>query len=238
MKTDLHTAASRGHANHEWLESFHTFSFGGYQNPARMNFGVLRVLNDDTVAAAMGFGTHPHRNMEIISIPLAGDLEHKDNTGTHAIIRNGELQVMSAGTGIEHSEYNANQDKEVQFLQIWIIPKKKEVKPRYQQILLNQADRENKLEQILSPNKTDAGVWIYQNAWFHLGKLTEGTELTHELKDPENNGLYAFVLSGDITVEGQLLNQRDGFGLTEVSSVQLKAQTDTEILLMEVPMAV
>ena len=236
MKTILHTADSRGHANHGWLNSNHSFSFGGYHNPERMNFGVLRVLNDDQVAPGMGFGAHPHRNMEIISIPLEGDLEHKDNTGTNAVIKNGDVQVMSAGTGIEHSEYNANSDKEVKFLQIWIIPNKKEVAPRYQQISLNEADRKNKLQQILSPNAADAGVWIHQNAWFHLGRLAAGTTLKHLLKDPENNGLYAFVISGELQIEDQTLSSRDGFGLSELSEISLQATTDTEILLMEVPM--
>ena len=236
MKTILQTAESRGHANHGWLNSHHSFSFGGYQNPERMNFGMLRVLNDDMVAPGMGFGTHPHRNMEIISIPLEGDLKHQDNTGTQAIIKNGDVQVMSAGTGIEHSEYNANTDQTVKFLQIWIIPNKKEVAPRYQQISLKPENRHNKLEQILSPNEGDEGVWIHQNAWFHLGNLEAGTALKHTLKDPKNNGLYAFVLSGSLEIAGEKLSQRDGLGLTEVSDISIKALSKAELLLMEVPL--
>lgn len=158
----LHKADTRGNANHGWLQSFHTFSFANYHNPERMNFGVLRVLNDDTVSAGMGFGTHPHNDMEIISIPLEGDLEHQDSMGNQTVIRNGDIQIMSAGTGIRHSEYNKNKDEQVKFLQIWVIPNKRDVTPRYDQITLNPEDRHNKLQQIVSPNPEDAGVWIHQ----------------------------------------------------------------------------
>lgn len=236
VKTVLHKADTRGHANHGWLDSYHSFSFASYHNPNRMNFGVLRVLNDDTVAPGMGFGTHPHNNMEIISIPLSGDLEHKDSMGTQEVIREGDIQVMSAGTGIQHSEYNANKDKEVKFLQIWIFPNKQGVSPRYDQISLKKEDRHNTLQQILSPNADDEGVWIHQNAWFHLGELDEGTQLTYSLKDPQNNGVYAFVLEGDVQLAGQDLERRDGFGIAEVSEFDIKALSGAKILLMEVPM--
>jgi quercetin 2,3-dioxygenase len=233
----LHKADTRGHANHGWLNSFHTFSFANYHNPDRMHFGVLRVLNDDTVSPGMGFGTHPHNNMEIISIPLEGDLEHKDSMGNVAVIRNGDIQVMSAGSGITHSEYNKNPDKTVKFLQIWVFPKVKNVAPRYDQITLNSVDRHNKLQQILSPNADDEGVWIHQDAWFHLGTLDAGTALEYEVKKP-GNGVYAFVLSGDASVAGQSLNQRDGLGLTNQTKISIAATTQTELLLMEVPMNV
>ena len=236
MKTILHTADSRGTANHGWLQSYHTFSFAGYHHPERHHFGVLRVLNDDTVAGGMGFGTHPHKDMEIVSIPLEGDLRHQDNTGTLAMIKHGDVQVMSAGTGIEHSEYNANADKTVKFLQIWIIPKVKAVAPRYQQISLNTEDRKNKLQQILSPNSEDQGVWIHQDAWFHLGNLDKGTALKYPLKDPKNNGVYAFVIKGSLELAGIQLSQRDGLGITDTYEFDLKASEDSEILLMEVPM--
>ncbi len=236
VKTVLHKADTRGHANHGWLDSYHSFSFASYHNPNRMNFGVLRVLNDDTVAPGMGFGTHPHNNMEIISIPLSGDLEHKDSMGTQEVIREGDIQVMSAGTGIQHSEYNANRDKEVKFLQIWIFPNKQGVSPRYDQISLKKEDRHNTLQQILSPNADDEGVWIHQNAWFHLGELDEGTQLTYSLKDPQNNGVYAFVLEGDVQLGRQDLERRDGFGIAEVSEFNIKALSGAKILLMEVPM--
>jgi quercetin 2,3-dioxygenase len=176
--TILHKAETRGNADHGWLHSRHTFSFAGYYDPERVHFGVLRVLNDDTVAPGMGFGTHPHENMEIISIPLEGDLEHKDSMGNVSVIRHGDVQVMSAGTGITHSEYNKNKDRPVKFLQIWVFPDKENLTPRYDQVTLNIDDRHNKLQQILSPDPDDPGVWIHQNAWFHLGKFDEGVS-TH-----------------------------------------------------------
>jgi len=234
-KNVYHSADSRGNANHGWLQSFHTFSFANYYNPERMHFGVLRVLNDDTVAAGMGFGTHPHENMEIISIPLKGDLEHQDSMGKTTVISDGDIQVMSAGTGIRHSEYNKNKDQEVKFLQIWIFPNKKDVTPRYDQITLKLEDRKNKLQQILSPNADDAGVWIHQDAWFHIAQLDKGNVQTYALKK-EGNGVYLFVLSGKLTVNGQELNDRDGLGLWELSEIEILADSDAEVLLMEVPM--
>lgn len=236
MNTVLHKADTRGDANHGWLHSKHTFSFANYHNPERMHFGVLRVLNDDIVSEAKGFGTHPHNDMEIISIPLQGDLEHKDSMGTTAVIKEGDVQVMSAGTGIMHSEYNANKDKPVKFLQIWVFPNKKNVEPRYDQITLDVNERENKFQQILSPNPDDSGVWIHQDAWFHMTKLNNGKELTYDLKNPEKNGVYAFVLNGNVTINNQALNSRDGFGVWDVSELDIKADSNAELLLMEVPM--
>ena len=233
--TILHKAATRGQANHGWLNSFHTFSFANYHDPERMHFGALRVLNDDTVEAGMGFGSHPHDNMEIISIPLEGDLEHKDSMGNVTMIKQDNIQVMSAGTGIHHSEYNKNKDRRVKFLQIWVFPNQKKVTPRYDQITLNDADRHNKLQQILSPNPKDEGVWIYQNAWFHLGKFDKGVNTDYQLK-ASGNGVYAFILSGDVTINGQLLNTRDGFGIWDVNQLSIKSVSDAEFLLMEVPM--
>ncbi len=234
--TVLHKAASRGAANHGWLQSKHTFSFANYYNPERMHFGVLRVLNDDTVSEAQGFGTHPHRDMEIISIPLEGDLEHKDSMGTAAVIKQGDIQVMSAGTGIMHSEYNANKDKPVKFLQIWVFPNKKGVIPRYDQITLNLEDRKNRLQQVLSPNPDDAGVWIHQNAWFNMTSLEKGKSLKYKLNDQENNGVYAFIVEGNATINGQALENRDGFGIWDVAELEISADSNAEILLMELPM--
>jgi quercetin 2,3-dioxygenase len=233
--TVLHKANTRGNANHGWLQSFHTFSFANYHNPERMHFGVLRVLNDDTVAAGMGFGTHPHNDMEIISIPLEGDLEHKDSMGNATVIRNGDIQVMSAGTGTKHSEYNKNKDKQVKFLQIWVMPNKKGVTPRYDQITLKKEDRKNKFQQILSPNAGDEGVWIHQNAWFHLGDLDKGVAIDYAMKSAKN-GLYIFVLSGDIVANRQALNTRDGFGIWNTQTIKIEATSNAEVLLMEVPM--
>ena len=188
--TLLHKAATRGHANHGWLNSYHSFSFGSYYNPERMNFGALRVLNDDTVDGGMGFGKHPHDNMEIISIPLEGDLEHKDSMGNTAVIKHGDIQAMSAGTGIYHSEKNRENSKPVKFLQIWIFPDKQDVEPRYDQVSLNPEDRHNRLQQILSPSPDDDGVWIHQNAWFHLGKFDSGVSSTYSLKDKNNGFIF------------------------------------------------
>lgn len=234
--TILHKADTRGHADHGWLNSYHSFSFANYYNPERMHFGVLRVLNDDWVEAGMGFGTHPHDNMEIISIPLDGDLEHKDSMGNVAVIKNGDIQVMSAGTGITHSEYNKNHDKPVKFLQIWVFPNKRNVTPRYDQITLKEEDRHNKLQQIVSPYPDNAGAWIHQNAWFHLAKFDAGFITEYELKDREN-GLYVFVLSGELILNKQLVNQRDGFGIWNFDKLMIEAKTNVEFLIMEVPMS-
>ncbi|MFV7234644.1 pirin family protein [Flavobacterium sp. ZB4R12] len=232
----LHKANTRGHANHGWLESYHTFSFANYHNPERMNFGVLRVLNDDRVNQGMGFGKHPHDNMEIISIPLEGDLEHQDSMGNTTVIKEGDIQVMSAGTGIFHSEYNKNKDQLVKFLQIWIYPNQKNVTPRYDQITLDLKDRHNKLQQILSPNPEDAGVWIHQDAWFYIGKLDNGFSTSYQLKKA-GNGIYAFVLKGDFTIGTIALNERDGLGIWDTNEITITANSaDAEILLMEVPM--
>lgn len=234
-ETILHKAATRGHENHGWLDSFHTFSFANYYDPERIHFGALRVLNDDTVEPGMGFGTHPHDNMEIVSIPLEGDLEHKDSMGNVSVIKHGDVQVMSAGKGITHSEYNKNKDKRVKFLQIWVFPDKNNVIPRYDQITLDISDRHNKLQQILSPDPDDDGVWIYQNAWFHLGKFGKGVSADYNIK-AKGNGVYAFILNGDITIYNQQLKTRDGFGIWDTDNISLKANSDAEFLLMEVPM--
>lgn len=232
----IHRADSRGHADHGWLKSYHTFSFAGYQHPERMRFGVLRVLNDDAVKGGMGFGTHPHDNMEIISIPLEGDLEHKDSMGNTTVIRKGDIQVMSAGTGIYHSEYNKNKDEVVKFLQIWIYPNQRNVTPRYDQLTMQVSDRKNKLQQILSPNPNDEGVWIYQDAWFHIGNFEKEVTATYQLKKA-GNGVYAFILKGSFELNGEILSTRDGMGISNTETLNLKSlDDDAEILLMEVPM--
>lgn len=231
----IHRANTRGHANHGWLDTNHTFSFANYHNPERMHFGVLRVLNDDHVEAGMGFGTHPHNNMEIISIPLEGDLEHKDSMGNSGVIRQGDVQVMSAGTGIQHSEYNSNKDRPVKFLQIWVFPREKEVTPRYDQMTFKASDRLNKWQQVLSPNANDEGVWIHQDAWFHLGRFDERMESTYTVKK-SGNGVYAFVIEGSASIEGQTLGKRDGMGIWNMNDLNIVAEPNAEVLLMEVPM--
>ncbi|MDT0606136.1 pirin family protein [Croceitalea rosinachiae] len=236
MEIVLHKAATRGHANHGWLNSYHTFSFANYYDPEREKFGVLRVLNDDEVSAGMGFGKHGHSNMEIISIPLEGDLEHEDSMGNKTVIRAGDIQVMSAGTGVQHSEKNKNMDRKVKFLQIWVIPNKVNVQPRYDQIALDVTEMENTFKQILSPNRDDEGVWIYQNAWFHLGHFKEAHTTTYELKEV-SNGLYVFVLEGECNIEGTILVSRDGLGIRNASSIDFEFTSFTKILLMEVPMS-
>ncbi len=234
--TVLHKSDSRGDANHGWLHSRHTFSFANYYNPERMHFGALRVLNDDVVAAGMGFGTHPHDNMEIVSIPLEGDLEHKDSMGNVSVIKHGDVQVMSAGTGITHSEYNKNNDKPVKFLQIWVFPNKQNVTPRYDQITLDSSMRRNKLQQIVSPNSDDEGVWVHQDAWFHLGTFDKGFSTEYNIKK-KGNGVYAFIIKGDVTIAGTSLNERDGLGIWDTNNFSIEANSaDAEVLLMEVPM--
>ena len=235
MKTVLHKSTTRGHANHGWLNSYHTFSFAGYYNPERIHFGALRVLNDDTVAPGMGFGTHPHDNMEIISIPLEGELQHKDSMHNVAVIKKGEVQVMSAGTGVFHSEFNKNKDKEVKLLQIWIFPNKKGVEPRYGQISLKELKKENEFYQILSPDPNDKGVWIHQEAWFHMGNLSLGWSGDYHLKG-KNHGVYVFIIEGEIAIGAFKLEKRDGLGISEASNFTIKANSNSQVLLMEVPM--
>ena len=237
MKKILHKSETRGDANHGWLHSKHTFSFANYYDPQRMNFGVLRVLNDDKVSGGMGFGMHPHQNMEIISIPLSGDLEHQDSMGNTTVIKEGDIQVMSAGTGVQHSEYNKNKDEEVRFLQIWVIPHTQNVEPRYDQITLKKEDRKNKLQQVLSPNKEDAGVWIHQDAWFNMVDLDADKAVTYDF-NLASNGLYIFVLEGSVEVADEKLERRDGLGISDTQSITLKASEQASVLLMEVPLHV
>jgi redox-sensitive bicupin YhaK (pirin superfamily) len=182
MKTIVHKANERGHANHGWLNAYHSFSFANWYNPEKVQFGMLRVLNDDTIAAGMGFGTHPHDNMEIITIPFEGDLAHKDSMGNGTTIKSGDIQVMSAGTGIQHSEFNPNHNHHTKLFQIWLFPKYRNVAPRYQQITLDKSLEKNDFAQILSPNPDDAGVWIHQDAWFYLSDFDNGFSKKLNLK--------------------------------------------------------
>jgi quercetin 2,3-dioxygenase len=235
MKTILHKASTRGHANFGWLNTYYSFSFANYYNPEKMHFGKLRVLNDDTVAPGMGFGTHPHDNMEIITLVMEGTLEHKDSMGNQGVINAGEIQVMSAGTGITHSEFNNSKDEQLKLFQIWVYPNKRNVEPRYDQIKLNPADRNNKLQQVVSPHPGKEGVWIYQDATFFLGNFDEGLDVSFSLQK-KNNGVYIFIIEGRADVEGQILDRRDGYGISETDAINIKIEQKTEILIMEVPM--
>lgn len=231
----LHKASSRGHANHGWLNAYHSFSFASWYNTERIQFGMLRVLNDDTVAAGMGFGTHPHDNMEIITIPLEGDLAHKDSMGNAATIKTGDVQVMSAGTGIQHSEFNPNADLQTKLFQIWLFPKHRNVEPRYQQITLDSTKQKNEFAQILSPNEEDEGVWIHQDAWFYLSDFDKDFAKKLALKK-EGNGFYIMNIEGEIEVNGEKLEKRDAIGIWETNEIEIKANSDSRFLIMEIPM--
>ncbi|HKK38823.1 MAG TPA: pirin family protein, partial [Cryomorphaceae bacterium] len=232
----IHKANTRGHADHGWLNTHHSFSFASYFNPERVQFGMLRVLNDDIVTGGNGFGKHPHENMEIISIPLEGELEHADSMGAGGVIRKNDVQLMSAGTGLYHSEYNKNADEPVNFLQLWIFPKYKDIAPRYDQKTFDPNERKDQFQEIVSPlESSGAGVKINQNAYMHLTDLTEGTELTYTMKGA-GNGVYVFVLQGDVSIAGEALNKRDGIGISETESFKIKAKANAELLLIEVPL--
>jgi redox-sensitive bicupin YhaK (pirin superfamily) len=234
MKKVLHKADTRGLASFGWLTSRHTFSFGQYYDPERVHFGALRVLNDDIVEAGMGFGTHPHDNMEIVSIPLEGDLEHKDSTGNTEVIKSGDVQIMSAGSGLTHSEYNHSKTERVNFLQLWVFPKERDIAPRYQQKTFRVEDRKNQIQTVVAPDD-DSAVWINQDAWFSLSDLDQNNEISYPLHS-DNNGVYVFNLEGVVNVNGQELARRDGLGVFETEHLNIKAGEDSKLLLVEVPM--
>ncbi|MBB79040.1 MAG: hypothetical protein CL844_08585 [Crocinitomicaceae bacterium] len=231
----IHRADSRNSADFGWLKVNHTFSFANYYNPQRMNFGVLRVLNDDKIMGGKGFGSHPHENMEIITIPLEGSLKHEDSIGNGSIINEGDIQVMSAGKGIHHSEYNADDKLEVKLLQIWLIPNKLNVRPRYQQISLKKISKKNIFYQILSPNKEDQGVWIHQDAWFYIGDFTKTIKLNYEINS-NKNGVYVFIIKGKANIDDNLLEKRDAIGIWDADLINFDVSPNTKILIMEVPM--
>jgi redox-sensitive bicupin YhaK (pirin superfamily) len=236
MNSVFHPADTRGHANHGWLDAHHSFSFANYYNPERMNFGVLRVLNDDRIAGGGGFPTHPHKEMEIITIPMEGMVEHKDSIGNSGEINAGDVQVMSAGTGIKHSEFNGNADSDLKLLQIWMFPNKEKVEPRYDQISLDAAKMEDQFLQILSPNAEDEGVWVHQNAWFNLGEFKKETTEKYAIQSSKN-GLYIFIMEGGAEVNGQVLGKRDAYGIWNTENVSIKIQKDSKLLLLDVPMS-
>ncbi len=236
MKKIIHKAGDRGYNNLDWLKSFHSFSFGQFYDQDKMNFGLLRVLNDDFVEKSMGFGTHGHDNMEIVSIPLSGSLKHKDSMGNDAVIRTGDVQIMSAGTGIKHSEYNESSTDPVKFLQIWVFPKEKNIIPRYDQKTFSEEEKLNQFLTVVSPDRNDEkAIWINQDAWFSLSNLEAGKEIEYQLHQ-NGNGVYVFLLEGVIAVADEILRRRDAIGLYETSSFKIEANNDAKILLIEVPM--
>jgi quercetin 2,3-dioxygenase len=231
----FHPADSRGLADHGWLLSRHTFSFASYYDPERTHFGLLRVINDDIVKPAMGFGTHPHENMEIVSIPLAGSLRHKDSMGYQHIISAGEVQIMSAGSGLTHSEYNNSDTEDVNFLQIWVFPDRKNIEPRYGQMRFERANRQNRFQTLVSPDSDAEAIWINQQAWFSMATLDAGTTLSYGKHNPAS-GVYLFVIEGTLTVNGHQLAKRDGLGLTGPDDIELQAGETSEALALEVPL--
>lgn len=235
MKKILFPASERGSANHGWLKANHTFSFGSYYDPQKVHFGALRVLNDDTVAPAMGFSKHPHDNMEIVTIPLSGALKHADSEGNSEIIYAGDVQHMSAGTGIYHSEINASRDEEVKLFQIWLFPKFKNIAPAYHQKTFDIADRKNKFQLVVSPDEADNVVLIRQDAAFYLGNFDQNFETTFTKKFPENR-IFLMVIEGKIEVADEILGRRDAIGLWELNELKIKSvEENTQLLLMEVP---
>ncbi|SMO53381.1 pirin family protein [Solitalea koreensis] len=235
MKKILHKASDRGHANHGWLDSYHSFSFASFYDPEKMNFGLLRVLNDDTVAPGMGFGEHGHDNMEIVSIPLSGELEHKDSTGRNEVIHTHDVQIMSAGSGIRHSEFNHSREKEVKFLQIWVFPKKRDIEPLYEQKTFHPASRINKLLTVVSPDGNAGSVAINQDAWFSLGNFDPGKQVEYKIQK-SGNGAYLFILNGEAEVEGNVLSARDAIGVWDTDKIKVTTNTYTELLIIDVPM--
>lgn len=237
MKTTLHKADTRGKADHGWLNSHHTFSFASYHNPERVKFGLLRVLNDDIVQPGEGFGTHPHDNMEIISIPLKGALAHKDSTGNEHVINTGDVQIMSAGSGLYHSEYNASKKDAVNFLQIWVFPKERDIEPRYDQKTYNAEDRKNKFQVVVSPEKNSGSLWINQDSYFSLADLEKGSSVNYDVKNP-GNGVYLFLIEGSINAGGIQMDKRDGLGIEDTDSLEITAMENSQLLVIEVPMKI
>jgi quercetin 2,3-dioxygenase len=235
MKYIHHPANERGHANHGWLNANHSFSFASWYNPDKVHFGALRVLNDDRVAPKMGFSTHPHDNMEIITIPLSGSLRHKDSMGNGSTIHAGEVQVMSAGTGIEHSEFNADPTEPLNLFQIWIFPNKRNVEPRYDQIRYDLSEVRNNFLQVVSPNANDEGTWIHQDAWIHLAEVDKNTALTYSMKQ-EGNGAYFMLIEGSAEIAGVQLNNKDAVGVWETNEVKINFSSSSKIMVIEVPM--
>lgn len=235
MEKTLHASQTRGTADHGWLRSRHTFSFAEYHNEQRMSFGALRVLNDDWIAPGQGFGAHPHKNMEIVTVPLLGALQHEDSTGGKGVIRKGEVQVMSAGTGIRHSEFNASDESPCELLQIWVLPEQPGIPPRYEQREFPREERKDRYQAIVSPDRREASLWINQNAFFHLAELSSDKKLPYDLREA-GNGAYFFVISGTVKVADETLSGRDALGVTGEKTIPIQALEPSELLVIEVPL--
>lgn len=228
-------AEERGHANHGWLDTYYSFSFASYYNPQKLGFGALRVLNDDVIEPGKGFGMHSHMNMEIVTIPLRGELEHGDNLGHTQAIASNEVQVMSAGTGIFHSEFNASRSNPVSLLQLWIFPRANDLEPRYAVERFDREHRKNTLQLVAGPDRKATKTWINQDAWVYLVDLSEGTTLTYELNKPSKNAIFIFTIEGSVKVGERVLKRRDAVGISNLSSAILESQADSEVLVIEIP---
>lgn len=235
MNSVYYPASERGHVNFGWLDSHHSFSFGNWHNPEKVHFGALRVLNDDVVKGAKGFDMHPHENMEIVSIPLKGALAHKNTTGTEGIIYSDDVQIMSAGSGIRHSEYNASHYDPVNFLQIWVFPKQQNIQPRHDQKTFAPEGRKGKWQVVVSPKAEEGGVWINQDARMLRTRLDAGKEIAFSPAFP-GNGVYIFVLEGEVEIDGKKLGRRDALGISATDTFTIKADAASELLAIEVPM--
>lgn len=235
MKTVSHKADTRGRAELGWLHSRHTFSFADYYDPERMGFGALRVLNDDIVAPGAGFGTHSHANMEIVSIPLSGSIRHKDSMGHTQDIRPGEVQIMSAGTGLRHSEYNASDSDPLNFLQIWVMPKEPDITPRYEQHEFPSEEREDRFQTVVAPDAANGAMWINQDAWFSLGHFNADRRDTYRLHNAESV-VYVLVLEGEADIAGERLGRRDGLGISESAEIEIATAIGCQLLVIEVPL--
>lgn len=237
MKKILHPAATRGTADYGWLKANYSFSFSNFYDPNRLGFGKLRVLNDDFIAPAMGFSKHPHANMEIVTIPQTGALRHKDSMGFSEVIQSGEIQIMSAGSGVEHSEVNASTTQPISLFQIWVIPETQNVEPRYAQEKIAPLLVENELTTIVYPKEKaiNTELYVHQQAYFNMGDFTEDTKTTYTLHN-QNHGAYIFVISGTVFVDSEKLTDRDAIGVWETESIELDIKKNSRILLIEVPM--
>lgn len=234
MKTIIDRSNKRGHSLYEWLDSYHSFSFGNYYNPDKMGFGALRVLNDDIIAPETGFDTHPHKNMEIVTIPLKGELKHGDSKMNERIISPGDIQVMSAGTGIYHSESNPHGSVNAEILQIWILPHTRNTEPNYNDYNIRELLKPNELTTLVAPDGSAPGT-LLQQAWFSMGTFDAGQDFSYSLHNKQN-GIYVFVIEGEAQIENTTLNRRDAMGIYDVDQVKIASKKKSHLLVIEVPL--